>query len=207
MAASCAGPAPLQQSTSETMQANNPAVTAASMTLVTARGRGTVHCLPPGLLPAGFLGRGPFCPLRQVRRLCSEIREEDEDKGIQGAQGGGFSRTRRINNFYLPSEIAPFKLPQNCTLCPHLFNLCPDPPILCPDPPNLWKEIDVSFTIAVTLLPRRTQLMADNYQGESRTGGCSIFFTRPFQVPDTRTALGQHGPAARQSRVGIPATD
>ena len=125
----------------------------------------------------------------------------------------------------------------NCTLCPHFFTLCPDPPILCPDPPILcpafyvllqlrgsravethwfrWKEIDVLFTIAVTLLPRRTQPMADNYRGsqsrswesDSRTGGGPIYFTRPFQVPDTRTARGQHDPAARQSRVRIPATD
>ena len=71
-----------------------------------------------------------------------------------------------------------------------------------------WKEIDVLFTIVVTLLPRRTQPMADNYRGsESRTGGGATYFTRPFQVPDTRTARGQHGPAARQSRVRIPATD
>ena len=57
------------------------------------------------------------------------------------------------------------------------------------------------FTIAVTLLPRRTQPMADNYRGrQSRTGG-------PFQVPDTRIARGQHGPAARQSRVRFPGTD
>ena len=71
-----------------------------------------------------------------------------------------------------------------------------------------WKETDVLFTIAVTLSPRRTQLMADNYQGrQSWTGGGPIYFTRPFQVPDTRTARGQHGPAARQSRVWIPASD
>ena len=71
-----------------------------------------------------------------------------------------------------------------------------------------WKEIDVLFTIAVTLLPQRTQLMADNYLGsQSRTGGGTIYFTRPFQVRDTRTTRGQHGPAIRQSRVRIPATD
>ena len=64
------------------------------------------------------------------------------------------------------------------------------------------------FTIAVTLLPRRTQPMADNYRGwQSRTGGGTIYFTRPFQVPEMRTARGQHGPAARQSRVRFPATD
>ena len=50
--------------------------------------------------------------------------------------------------------------------------------------------------------------MADDYRGrQSQTGGGPIYFTRPFQVPDTRTARGQHGPAARQSRVRIPATD
>ena len=71
-----------------------------------------------------------------------------------------------------------------------------------------WKEIDLLFKIAVTLLPQRTQQMADNYPGrQSRTGGGTIYFTQPFQVPDTRTARGQHGPAARQSRVRIPATD
>ena len=71
-----------------------------------------------------------------------------------------------------------------------------------------WKEIEVLFTIAVTLLPRRTQPMADNYLGrQSRTGGGTIYFTQRFQVPDTRTARGQHGPAARQSRVRIAATD
>ena len=60
------------------------------------------------------------------------------------------------------------------------------------------------FTIAVSLLPRRTQPMADNYRGsESQTGGGAIH----FQVPDTRTARGQHGLAARQSRVRFPATD
>ena len=59
----------------------------------------------------------------------------------------------------------------------------------------------INFIIAVTLLPRRTQPMADNYRGrQSRTGG-------PFQVPDTRTACWQHGPAARQSRVRFPDTD
>ena len=64
------------------------------------------------------------------------------------------------------------------------------------------------FTIAVTLLPRRTQPMADNYRGrQSLTGGGTIYFTRPFQVPDTLTARGQHGPAARPSRVRFPATD
>ena len=63
------------------------------------------------------------------------------------------------------------------------------------------------FTIAVTLLPLRTQPMADNYLGrQSRTGGGTIYFMEPFQVPDTRTARGQHGPAARQSRVRIRAT-
>ena len=71
-----------------------------------------------------------------------------------------------------------------------------------------WKEIGVLFTTAVTLLPQRTQPMADNYLGrQSRTGGGTIYFTRPFQVPYTRTARGQHGPAARQSRVRSPATD
>ena len=66
------------------------------------------------------------------------------------------------------------------------------------------------FTIAVSLLPQRTQRMADSFRGrpgQSRTGGGTIYFTLPFQVPDTRTARGQHGPAARQSRVRIPATD
>ena len=70
------------------------------------------------------------------------------------------------------------------------------------------KDTDVLFTIAVTLLPRRTQPMADNYLGrQSRTGGGTIYFMRPFQVPGTRTARGQHGPAARQSRVRIPVPD
>ena len=64
------------------------------------------------------------------------------------------------------------------------------------------------FTIAVTLLTRKTQPMADNYLGrQSRTGGGTIYCTLSFQVPDTRTARGQHGPAARQSRVRIPVTD
>ena len=46
--------------------------------------------------------------------------------------------------------------------------------------------------------------MADIYRGrQSLTGGGTIYFTLPFQVPDTRTARGQHGPAARQSRVRI----
>ena len=64
------------------------------------------------------------------------------------------------------------------------------------------------FTIAVTRLPRRTQPMADNYRGtQSRTGGGTIYFTQAFEVPDTLTARGQHGPAARQSQVRIPATD
>ena len=64
------------------------------------------------------------------------------------------------------------------------------------------------FTIAVTLLPRRTQPMADNYRGrQSRTGGGAIHFTRPVQVPDMLTARGQHGPAARQSRGRIPAAE
>ena len=50
--------------------------------------------------------------------------------------------------------------------------------------------------------------MADNYLGrQSRTGGGAVHVTRPFQVPDTRTARGQHGPAERQSLVRIPATD
>ena len=54
-----------------------------------------------------------------------------------------------------------------------------------------WKEIYVLFTIAVTRLRRRTQLMADNYLGrQSRTGGGPIYGTQPFQVPDTRTAAG-----------------
>ena len=38
----------------------------------------------------------------------------------------------------------------------------------------LWKEIDGLFTIAVTLLPRKTQPMADNYLGrQSWTGGAA----------------------------------
>ena len=50
--------------------------------------------------------------------------------------------------------------------------------------------------------------MADNYLGrQSRTDGGAVHVTRPFQVPDTRTARGQHGPAARQSRVQFPVTD
>ena len=138
-----------------------------------------------------------------------------------------------MTNFSLPNEITP--LPTNSTLCP-LFHSLPRPPHSLPRPPHSlpsllrlqglrqlrgsravethwfrWKEIDVLFTIAVTLLPRRTQVtqpMADNYQGrQSRTGGGTIYFMLPFQVPDTRTARGQHGPAARQSRVRIPATD
>ena len=64
-----------------------------------------------------------------------------------------------------------------------------------------WKGTDVLFTIAVTLLPQRTQLIVDNYRGrQSRTSG-------PFQVPNTRTARGQHGPVARQSRVRFPVTN
>ena len=102
----------------------------------------------------------------------------------------------------------------------HFFTHCPDPPHSLPRPPNSpsllslqglrqlsrsravekqrfrWKEIDVLFTIAVNLLPHRTQPMADNYLGrQSRTGGGPIYFTQPFQVPDTLTARGQHGPA------------
>ena len=131
--------------------------------------------------------------------------------------------------------LCPTKLhlcPQTCTLCP-LFQSLPRPPHSLPRPPNSlpsplrsqglgqlrgsravetrrfrWKEIDVFFTIAVSLLPRRTQPMADNYRGrQSRTGGGTIYFMRPFQVPDTGTARGQHGPAAVQSRVRFPATD
>ena len=67
---------------------------------------------------------------------------------------------------------------------------------------------DLPYPSTVTLLPRRleTQPMADNYRSkQSRTGGGPIYFTLPFQDPDTRTARGQHGPAARQSRVRFPA--
>ena len=121
---------------------------------------------------------------------------------------------------------------QICTLCP-LFQSLPRPPHPLPRPDYSlpsplrsqgsrqlcgsrevethrfrWKEIDVLFTIAVSLLPRRTQPMAYNYRGrQSRAGGGAIHVTQPFQVPDTRTTRGQHGPAARQSRVRIPATD
>ena len=138
-----------------------------------------------------------------------------------------------MNKKSLPNDFTSF--PTKCTLCP-LFTLCPDPLILCPDPPILcpafyvrmascssvdlgqfkrkvtqwfrWKEIDVLFTIAVTLLPRKTQPMADIYlRRQSRTGGGTIYCTRPVQVPDTRAARGQHGPAARQSRVRFPGTD
>ena len=103
--------------------------------------------------------------------------------------------------------------------------LCPDPTILCPAfyvrtasgssvdlsgslNTMVQMEGDRRFTIAVTLLPRKTQPMADNYRGrQSRTGGVTIYCTRPFQVADTRTARGQHGLAARQSRVRILVTD
>ena len=133
-------------------------------------------------------------------------------------------------NFLCPTKL--HLCPQTCTLRP-LFQSLPRPPHSLPRPPNSlpsplrsqgllqlrgslavetrrfrWKEIDVFFTIAVSLLPRRTQPMADNYRGrQSRTGGGTIYFTRPFQVPDTGTARWQHGPAARQSRVRFPATD
>ena len=71
-----------------------------------------------------------------------------------------------------------------------------------------WEEIDLLFTIAVTLLTRRTQAMADNYLGrQSQTCGGTVYFMLPFQVPDTRTARWQHGLAARQSRVRFPVTD
>ena len=135
-----------------------------------------------------------------------------------------------MTNFSMPNKITP--LPQNA-LFAHFFTLCLDPPHSLPRPPNSlpsplrsqglrqlrgsravethwfrWKEIDVLFTIAATLLPQRTQPMADNYRGRQlRTGGGTIYFTRPFQVRNTRAARGQHGPAARQSRVRIPATD
>ena len=128
----------------------------------------------------------------------------------------------KIIKFSLPNELT--LLPTKCTLCP-LFHSLPRPPqFFAQIPPFFaqpstfarppaapwpgsravethwfrWKEINDLFTIAVTLLPRRTQPMTDNYRGrQSRTGGGTIYFTRPFQVPDTRTARGQHGPAAR----------
>ena len=86
--------------------------------------------------------------------------------------------------------VCPTKLhlcPQTCTLC-LLFQSLPRPPRSLPRPPwslpspqrsqglkhlhgsraaethwFRWKEIDILFTIAVTLLPRRTQPMANNY--------------------------------------------
>ena len=73
-----------------------------------------------------------------------------------------------------------------------------------------WKEIDVLFTIVVTLLPRRTQPMADSYlYRQSLTGGLGgpIHVMLPVQVPDTQAARRQHGMAARQSRSRFPVTD
>ena len=119
-----------------------------------------------------------------------------------------------------PNEIT--YLPKKCTLCPLFYSL-PRPTHSLHRPshsfPSLlrsqglrelhgswavkthwfrWKEIDVLFTIAVTLLPRRRQSMADNYRDrESRTAGGPIYFTLPFQVPDMLTARWQHGPVAR----------
>ena len=116
-------------------------------------------------------------------------------------------------NFASLNFLCPTKLhlcPQTYTLCP-LFQSLPRPPHSLPRPPYSlpsplrsqgllqlrgsraverhlfrWKEIDVFFTIAVTLLQRRIQTMADNYLGrQSRTGGGAIHVTRPFQVPDT----------------------
>ena len=138
-------------------------------------------------------------------------------------------RHRSMTICFLPNEIT--HLPTKCTLG-HFFTFCPDPPILGPGPfcPAFYvckasgSSVDLGpgqlkalvqmegdrrlFTVAATLLPRRTQPMADNYLGrQSRTDGGPIYFTRPFQVPDTRTARGQHGPAARQSHVRIPAND
>ena len=132
-------------------------------------------------------------------------------------------------NFLCPTKLHLFL--QTYTFCP-LFQSLPIPPHSWPRPPNSlpsplrsqglrqlrgfraveshrfrWKEIDVCFIIAVSLLPLRTQPMADNYLGrQSQTGGGAIHVARPFQVPDTLIARGQHGPAASQSLVWIPAT-
>ena len=137
---------------------------------------------------------------------------------------GGSMGTPNMINFSFPIEIHSF--PTKCILFPPFhsfsstFSRPPHSYSSLPRSQGLrgsraaethwfrWKEIDVLFTIAVTLLPQRTQLMADNYLGsQSRTGGGTIYFTRPFQVRDTRTTRGQHGPAIHQSRVRIPATD
>ena len=73
---------------------------------------------------------------------------------------------------------------------------------------TLWFRLSFCLQSLSLSCHRRMQPMADNYQGrQSRTGGGPIYFTLPFQVPDTRTARGQPGPAARQSCVRIPATD
>ena len=88
-----------------------------------------------------------------------------------------------IINFSLPNEITP--LPTKTHSLPTFSILAQTPPIFAQTPPIFaqpstftrapaggsravemhwfrWKEIDVLFTIAVTLLPRRTQPMADN---------------------------------------------
>ena len=123
--------------------------------------------------------------------------------------------TKEMNKKSLPDEFT--SLPTKCTLCPPFHSL-PRPPHFFPRPPNSLPSllrlqglrqlrgsqavVSSLFTIAVTRLPRKTQPMADIDRGrQSRTGGGTIYCTRPFQVPDTLTARGQHGPAARQSRV------
>ena len=146
-----------------------------------------------------------------------------------GGSGSLQARSPPFNILSLPNEIT--SLPTKCTL-PTFSLFAQTPPFFAQTTPFLssllrsqglwqlhrsraaethwfrWKEIDVMFTIAVTLLERRTQPTADNYLGrQSLTGEGPIYFNRPFQVPDTLTARGQHSPAARQSRVRIPATD
>ena len=109
-----------------------------------------------------------------------------------------------VRSLIPPPQITP--LQTKCTLC-QLFHSLPTfslfsqtPPFLAqpssfarpPAAPRIssswnawfrWQEIVVLLTINVTLLPRRTQQMADNYQGrQSRTGGGPIYFTLPFRV-------------------------
>ena len=187
------------------------------------------------LRPAAPEGtKTPFFVVRQIIRSNSAAKRRliGRDSSVL-TKYGPFKRSSPGASWI--KFLCPTKLllcPQNA-LFAYFFSLCPDPPHSLPRPPHSlpsplrsqghlqlrgsravetqwfrWKEIDVLFTIAVTLLPRRTQPMADNYLGrQSRTGGGTIYFTWPFQIPNTRTARGQHGPAARQSRVRIPATD
>ena len=102
------------------------------------------------------------------------------EKGKEG-------RYCRMIKISLPNEIT--STAATCTLHP-LFRSLPRPLHSMSRPPNSlpsilrsqgllqlrgsgavetrwfrWKEIDVLFTIAVTLLPRRTQPIANNYLG------------------------------------------